>query len=296
MNNMKFYLYLFGATFLWGLQPVMMKILLMQYTTITVVVVRCFLMIICYFSLVYLNNSTIKIPTKKQILILIFIGFCSIPLNNITQFEGLHYTTAFNCTLLGATVPAMVAILAYFILREHLSGIQWIGIVISFMGICYMLSHGNIDNLLNSKFNIGDILILISEIGWSLYIVFSRQVMQLLSPLQTSAWANLFGTLILLPYVFNSGQFSLYYPSMNSVIALVYVVLFSGVMAGILWNVGVKYIGASKSAIFSNVTPVTGLIFGNLILNEAFGIDEIVGIVIVGIGVYLLISLRPKIF
>lgn len=291
MKN-KAYLYLFSATCIWGLQPIMMKILLQEYTTITVVFIRCMLMIMCYFSLMYFSKKKIILPTKKQLFVLIIMGFCCIPLNNIAQFEGLRYTTAIHCALLGATVPTMTAIFAYFILREKLNGIQWIGIFISFLGVLLMLTRGNIDIITKNNFNIGDILIIISEIGWSLYIIFGRQIMQELSPLITSAWASLSGTLMLVPYALLSKQLSFHIPSIKIILVLIFVVVFSGVLATIIWNMGVNKVGASKSSIFSNVTPFTALIFSNLILNEQFYFYDILGMIFVCIGVYVLINLN----
>lgn len=294
MNNKSAYLCLFGATFIWGLQAIMMKILLQQYTTITLVLMRCTLMIICYFLVVYLQEKRISLPSKKQMIILAAMGFCCIPINNITQFEGLHYTTAIHCALLGATVPSITAVLAYFMLKERLNGLQWLGIFISFGGVFCMLTHGDIDMVLANGFNIGDILIIISEIGWSLYIVLGRKVMQQLSPTVTSAWASLSGTVMIIPYALNSENLAFSMPSWHTLGALIFVVVCSGVLATIIWNFGVNNIGASKSAIFSNVTPFTGLIFSNLILGEAFSIYDILGMILVCTGVYILINISTN--
>ena len=81
------YLCLFGATFIWGLQAVMMKLLLTQYSAITVVMMRCTLMVICYFIVVYAASRRIVLPTLKQLKILAVMGFCCIPVNNVVQFE-----------------------------------------------------------------------------------------------------------------------------------------------------------------------------------------------------------------
>ena len=295
MSTKTAYLCLFGATFIWGLQAVMMKLLLTQYSAITVVMMRCTLMVICYFLVVYAANRRIALPTKKQLKILAIMGFCCIPINNIVQFEGLRYTTAIHCTLLGATVPAITAFLAYFILKERLNLIQWLGILISFSGVLCMMSKGDLSAITSQGFNFGDILVLISEVGWSLYIIFGRKVMQELSPIVTSAWASLCGTLMTVPYALFSGELSFSMPSLQQLGALFFVVVCSGVLATIIWNFGVSTAGAGRSSIFSNITPFTGLIFGNLILNEAFTLFDIIGMVLVSVGVYIILNLNyPK--
>ncbi len=297
--NKQAYLCLLCATFLWGLQPIMMKILLHDYSTITIIMIRCILMVICYFFVIYIKKCTLILPNLHQLKILVLMGFCGTPLNNITQFEGLHYTTAFHCTLFGAIVPVLTAIMAYFILKECLNGLQWLGIFLSLGGVIFMLTHGDINMLLTEGFNIGDVLIFISEIGWALYIIFSRQIMSEINPLQTTAWASLIGMIFICPYALLSGQLNsidmIITPEVSSIGAMLYVTVFGGVLAMIVWNTGVKKIGASKSAIFSNITPFTGLIFGNLILDEKFSIYEVIGMIAVGIGVYMLVQLRYEI-
>lgn len=54
------------------------------------------------------------------------------------------------------------------------------------------------------------------------------------------------------------------------------------------WNKGIELIGV-KGAVFNNVTPFTGLIFGNLILGEVISSSDIIGLARVICGIYILI-------
>ncbi len=286
------YLCLLGAALFWGAQPVMLKILLEQYSAVTVVWTRCMLMTVIYFAMLYGKEGTITVPSGKHLYILAGMGFAGIPFSNVLQFQGLIYSTAFHCTLFYASVPVIISVLAYFLLKEVLTGYQWLGILGSFMGLLFVLTGGDLVKIIAEPFNFGDVLYFLSEIGWAMYVIGSRKVMQAMPALSVTAWATLLGTIMLTPYAWGSGQVVYAAPTWPSVYTAVYLIFISGITATLLWNMGVKEVKASQAAIFSNLTPVTGLLLGSIMLGETFGWAEIGGMAAVCGGVYLLTRYR----
>lgn len=286
------FIYLFIAAMFWGAQPVLLKILLQQYTAITVVWTRCVVMAMLYFIVLYRQEGKIVIPPRKALYIVGGMGFAGIPFSNVLQFQGLLYSTAFHCTLFYATVPVIISVLAYFLLKEILSGYQWLGIFISFTGLLFVLTKGSLGTLLVEPFNFGDILYFLSEIGWALYVIGSRKAMKSMRPLEVTAWATLLGTLVLTPYAWSTGQMAYPVPTWTSIGTGLYLIFGSGIIATLVWNMGVQQVPASQAAIFSNLTPVTGLLLGNLLLGESFGWAEVIGMLVVCSGVYMITHYR----
>lgn len=282
-------LFLLTTVLMWGLQPAVTKILLASYTTMTVVCIRSTLMVAGYLTVMKCLTGSFCFPRKQDLPLLAFLGLLGTPLNNIPQYAGLEYTTAFNCSLMGATVPTLTAILASILVRERLRPIQWCGIAISFAGVVWMLSQGDLSRLTGLHFNKGDLMILFSEVTWALYIIYSRPAMKRMRPLQVTGWSNVLGVVMMYPYAAWTGDVHFSMPDGPLLLAFLYVSLLAGILAMLFWNIGVKHLGPSRAAIFSNLTPVFGLFFANLILNEPFHPYQFISLAAVLAGVYLLI-------
>ena len=83
----------------------------------------------------YLNlTSSISIANIYQILIGIIIG-----IGTILYYEGLKRIKAAQVSSLELSTPFFAAILGFFVLREFITIIQIIGILLLFVGIYYLL-------------------------------------------------------------------------------------------------------------------------------------------------------------
>jgi drug/metabolite transporter (DMT)-like permease len=70
-------------------------------------------------------------------------------------------------------------------------------------------------------------------------------------------------------------------------LALGYLVVFATAIAQQAWLFGVKNIGPSRASVLGNLTPVAAVALSALILNEAVGVVEIIGIVLILCGVWI---------
>jgi drug/metabolite transporter (DMT)-like permease len=78
-------------------------------------------------------------------------------------------------------------------------------------------------------------------------------------------------------------------PALTSVRAwtvVVYHALF-GAIAHIWWYRAVERVGASRAAVFLNVTPIVGIVMASTLLSEPVGIWEVLGTLLVLAGVAL---------
>ena len=84
-------------------------------------------------------------------------------------FEALRFTTSVNAATLFTAVPFVSAVLAFIFLRERLNSRMISALFLSFLGAIWVIMEGNIDNLLNMRFNKGDAIFLISVLAFGLY-------------------------------------------------------------------------------------------------------------------------------
>jgi len=69
--------------------------------------------------------------------------------------------------------------------------------------------------------------------------------------------------------------------------ALLYLIVFATALGQQAWLYGVQGVGPSRAGVFVNLIPVSALLFSALILGESIGLKEVVGIVLILAGVWL---------
>jgi len=281
------YILLSLATIFWGIQPLCIKILIANWTPASLTCLRYLFISMILFFIMYLRHEKKFIPPKNCIIPLLLMGLTGIAINNVSQFTGLKYSTITNCTLIAATGPAVTALLSAIFIRERLKLLQWIGIVISFVGVIFLITKGSWEILTNFKFNPGDILFFTCQIVWAAYSIIGLRVMKHLSAIAVTAWSGLLGSIEVALFALFTNQLGYVSLDFSGWSSFAFVVLCGGVGSMLFWNIGVKNAGPSMAAIFSNLTPIFGMLCGAVFLREEIGFMQISGALAIFIGVYI---------
>lgn len=281
------YILLSLATIFWGIQPLCIKILIASWTPASLTCLRYLFISMILFLIMYLRHEKKFIPPKKCIIPLLLMGLTGIAINNVSQFTGLKYSTITNCTLIAATGPAVTALLSAIFIRERLKLLQWLGIVISFVGVIFLITKGSWEFLTNFKFNLGDILFFTCQIVWAAYSIIGLRVMKHLSAIAVTAWSGLLGSIEVALFALFTNQLGYVNLDISGWSSFAFVVLCGGVGSMLFWNIGVKNAGPSMAAIFSNLTPIFGMLCGAVFLSEEIGFMQISGALAIFIGVYI---------
>ena len=280
------YLLLVLAATIWGAQPVVVKPLLKEMSPIMITLTRYVGVSAILLIILFIKEKRI-LPPVRWIVTLSLMGAAGIALNNTLQFAGLQYSTAINCTLVSATTPVITAILASAFLKEQLQAVQWGGIVISVTGVIFLVTHGSVEAISSFSFNYGDILFFCSQVCWAVYSLLGRKIMMEFSPLAVTAWAGAAGTVLMAIVALWEGSTAVVEITGTGILSMSYLIFGGGVLAMTCWNCGVKEVGPSRAAIFTNIMPVVGMLLAVLFLGEQLSRREIVGGLWIVTGVYL---------
>lgn len=283
----KIYFFLVTTAVLWGANPIAVKHILGELSPLLIVLVRFLGISAILLGVLLIKEGRKVLPPRRHIPALLLMGFTGIGLNNGLQFVGLQYSTATNCVLVSALNPAMTSLLAVVFLKEQMIGRQWLGILISFLGVIFLVAHGSFEVLKSLSFNVGDVLFLGGQLGWAIYTLLGRQVLQDLSPMATTAWAGLAGTLFVGAAAWLDGGSPSLQLSYLGWLSMLYLIVGSGILAFNWWNEGVSAVGPSRVAVFANIIPIAGIALSVVLLQEHVGWKEIGGGVCILLGVYL---------
>ncbi|HTB99388.1 MAG TPA: EamA family transporter [Ferruginibacter sp.] len=217
-------------------------------------------------------NKEFLWPHKKDLPKFIIVAFLTVPCTFLLQFAGLSLTSGTSASLMIGMTPVMFAIISFFFLKEKLSTLTLIGILISIIGI-YIVIGGSVSN--NNW--IGDGLIILSLITLSLSVVFSQQLMTKYSPLVLTSYVIWFGTILLIPaslFLYGSPPTNL---SSSTWISLLIQGIVCTSIASLLWNYGLQKVSIAKTGIYANIEPIAGIFFSALLLHEIINFQVIAG-------------------
>ncbi|MDB5053099.1 MAG: protein of unknown function transrane [Bacilli bacterium] len=281
---MIYYFMLLFTSLLWAGNFVVSKSIVGHASAMVLADLRWGLAVIMLLPYVWLKERKL-LPPRKALLPLIYMGLTGVSLFNVFMFHSLEFTTADNDGLISALNPITIAIAAYFILREHLNARQIIAMIISFIGVLIVISHGRMDHVLHLEFNRGDLLMLLGVIMWGLYSVSGKIAMKYVSPLMSTFWGGAFGVLMLIP--FSISHFSIQQPNVTFVMEILYISFGGTVLAMFFWNIAVNKIGGTRAGIFLNFNPIFTAIISFFYLGETMDTLQWLGTAVVISGVLL---------
>lgn len=199
---------------------------------------------------------------------------------------ALAHTTATNTSLLVALNPAFT-VLAAPLVGESLSRHRLAGIALALTGAVIVITRGDIEVVRTLAFNVGDVVALGAALSWTAFNLASRPVVARMSPALVNFLVYGLGALFLaLAAVPGGSLLRLGTASTGAVIGTAAMALFSSVLAGQLFLIGVRRVGVSSTVVFVYLVPVLTALFSTTLLGEPFGAVQAIGGVAVLAGVY----------
>jgi drug/metabolite transporter (DMT)-like permease len=201
---------------------------------------------------------------------------------------ALNYTTATNGVILNSFIPVMIIAMSWIFLHQRLSGLQIVGVIVSFFGVLAILSQGSIERLLAFRLNIGDLFVVGSITIWATYTVCLRWRPPNLHPLTFLFVIACVGVVQMLPlYIGEVALGKSTHWSWQVVLAFAGMGLFSSFMAYVFWTQGVTEVGASVAGLFLHLMPVYGTLLAWLFLDERPEAFHFIGIAMILSGIYI---------
>ena len=263
--NMKSLLALFAATFFWGLNFHLAKVMLEDVGFMEAGFWRYLFGVA--FLLLLLGKNSISLSTLWQHLEGIsLVGVIGLFGFNLFFFWGLQHTTAVNAALIMSLNPAFTLLLSNRILKTQLPLRAVIGMLIALLGVVYLMAKGEVAHLQGIRFGLGDGLIMVANLLFALHHVWVKKYAHGLPVLQFTLLTSI---LCLLCF---GGVISFLGFSQLSAYPLYFWLAALGMgglgtaLAYFLWNKGIGEAGAEKGGIFMNVVPLStallAIIFG----------------------------------
>jgi drug/metabolite transporter (DMT)-like permease len=132
--------------------------------------------------------------------------------------------------------------------------------------------------------------------GEALFSLLAVSLLPRLGPLVLSTYVCVMaaGGLAVAALVIDGGQ-ALPLPQGDEAVAIVYLAVVVTALAFVAWYAGVGRLGVERAGLFAGLIPVSTLLCAAAIGTGSLGLVEAVGVVVVGIGVSIGVSVRPRV-
>lgn len=282
------YILIILTTFFWGSNVVAGRFMNGYIPPMTLTCYRWLIVIVMLFPLV-IKKLIANIGTIKKHWFLFFIlGLTGIALNTGLLYLGLTYTTAISGSLIGATNPIFIILAAFFFLKEPISLRKLIGLLLSIAGVIFIITEGNLSNILHLSFNIGDLIILLAVLVWALYSTLLRFTPNNIDPLLLLFVSAVFSQVFLLPVSIAEQHFEhIAVINQLTIGILIYLAIFPAIFGYLAWHIGLKKIGNTTCGILYNLSIFFSSILAIIFLKEQLHTFHFVGFPLILLGSYL---------
>lgn len=200
---------------------------------------------------------------------LLALGLTSVTAYNTLLYLALQSSTAVSVTLIAAAMPATIMVLAVFWLGEKLGPWQWLGMLVSLLGVLLVLSHGSPSRLLHLGLHGGDLWAVAANLSWAVYSVMLRRSRTGLDTLSLLTVQIAVGLPFILPfYLWELASGRVLILDAGSIGAIVYAGLFASLVAYFAWNRGVAAVGPVIAGQYTYLIPVFTALIAAVALGE----------------------------
>jgi drug/metabolite transporter (DMT)-like permease len=226
---------------------------------------------------------------------IVILGLLGVGCYNTLAYVALQYTAATNAVLLNSFIPIATIALSWAFLKKYLHGVEWIGVLLSFVGVATIVCRGSLDTLAGLSLNVGDLWMLAAVLTWALYTIGLQWRPSGVNPMLMLAAFTVVGLLALAPaYAWEIIQGRTINVTAGSLAGIAYTGIFPGFLGYVFYNRAVGEVGASKASLFIHLMPVFGTLLSAIFLNEIPHAYNYAGIVLIFAGIYLTTAALPQ--
>lgn len=222
-------------------------------------------------------------PERKDILYFFLVGFLGITIYHLALNYGELHVSAGAASLIIATAPAITAVVAFFMLKDRLPLLGWLGFLVSFTGVLLIVLGDSAALRLNPY----ALLVLLSALVTAFFTVLQKPLFARYRAVEVIAFSTWAGTLPLLVFLpgFSADVAD---AGASALLATVYIGVFPAAVAYAQFSYAISKLPVTLATTFLYAVPVFSLFFSWLLLGEmpsllmlAGGVVALSGIAIV---------------
>lgn len=273
----------------WGTNIVASRFGIGEFNPYLFIALRLTIAMLFFAPVVLWKNG--RFPTNPELwrkAVLSGIIGVSIPMT--TFILSLQYQSSGMASIFVTTSPVQIVLAAHFFLPdEKLTRNKALGVSLALVGALFLALRGESGLAGVGRANpLGFLLVTTGLLAETVNTMYVRRHMTHLDPIEVTGIRLFVGALILITVALFLGDFSFVQVTAAGYFSLAYAALI-GALAGQFTAFYIqRRFGATAFALTSYLIPVVATIFGVLLLDEIVTWAMLVGVVLIGGGIYLI--------
>tara|TARA_B100000686_G_C16575017_1_gene854993 strand:- start:100 stop:1002 length:903 start_codon:yes stop_codon:yes gene_type:complete len=218
----------------------------------------------------------------------IILGISSITIFNSAVYYSLYYMQVISGVLMISTIPVWIMFISSILGIEKTNKFQIVGVILSLIGVLFIITKSNLNLIKNLDFNKGDLIMASGMFAWALYSALLKKKSYEISQITLLEVVIIIGLLFLVPiYILEMNLGNPLVLNKPFVLTLSYVVLFPGLASFFFWIKGISIIGANRAGVFLHLMPIFGSLMAIILFNEKFMFYHLLGAIFIVAGITL---------
>jgi drug/metabolite transporter (DMT)-like permease len=271
----------------WGASFVANAIALKYIGPIEIASIRFFIAapLLLIITCIWKGRDAFKFD-RRDIVTFIVLALTGVTFQYAIQVSAQNFTSATSASLLINTSVFFIMILGAVFLKEKMTWYRIMGAVIGFVGVALLVTKGSLSLEMNDN-ALGDLMIIICALLWSIYTIYGKRVSEKYHPIVILNYVFILGAIGLAPFYFLTPHMPIQDVPLTAIAAILFLVVFCSIIAYLIYNIALEKMDTSKIAVYIYFVPLSTIILAALILHETLTMASAAGGLLVLVGMYL---------
>ena len=295
LSNWQFLLMMAIMATVWALAFPFIKIGLKELSFINLTIMRFFIVCIVLTPILLLQSKKFSKLHKKDIIPIFILGFFGVMVYHFGLNYGEQYISPGAASLIIATIPIFIIILAAIFLKEKITLKKLFGIIIALCGVLIISMWGSPDASIEIDYIFGAIAALIAALMGAFYTIAGKKLLDRYTAFSLTVYAMLLGSLGLIPFIRIELFDQVAAMSVTTWFAVLFLGLFSTIVAYLIWYLALEIKTASDLSVYLYAVPVIATISSYFFFGDEITLLFVLGGALVIIGLVIVNTKNKKI-
>jgi drug/metabolite transporter (DMT)-like permease len=284
-NSIKLYTAIVLSMIFWSFSFIWTRVAIHSFQPMTLITLRLIIASLLLFVVLKSSGKFQKLR-RKDMKWFILLAFFEPFVYYVGETYGLTMVESTLAAVIVSTIPLFAPILAFVVLRERISWPNIIGIVVSLIGVFFVIYEPSGGFKANSW---GVALLFLAVFAAICYATVLRKIPNSYNNMSVIFYQSLIGLFFFIPtfFVADYSTIQTLKVSRESLLALFMLSVFASVIAFVLFAGAVRKVGVTRTNVFVNLIPVFTAILSWIILDEILTLSKWIGIIIVVVGLFV---------
>ena len=292
-KNIQGHLFALTANILWGLMAPVGKSALVEFSALSVTTFRMVGAAACFW-LLSLFCKREQVDHRDMLKIFFAAALFALVFNQGVYIFGLSMTSPIDASIVTTTLPIVTMIVAAIYLKEPVTNKKVLGIFVGAMGALILIMSSSNAGSGNGSI-MGDLLCLIAQISFSIYLTVFKGLSQKYSPITLNKWMFVYASMCYIPFSYHDvAAIQWAEISTAALLQVGYVVVGGSFLAYICIMTAQRLLRPTVVSMYNYMQPIVASIVTVIIGMATFNMEKGIAIALVFLGVYIVTQSKSR--